>query len=337
MPEILNKKNTVEKMNKLGREKCPFFFLISFDQNENIILPISEIESDFLKYKLETENGVLSNFSPKKSENNFGIFPQFSEFEKYQSAFNYVQDQIHFGNSFLVNLTLSTPVKISEELDDLVYNINSKYILWLKNQFLCFSPESFVEVDKNGKISSFPMKGTINADIENARNIILNDQKEFFEHTTIVDLIRNDLSQIASKVWVERFRFIDEIKKENGQKLFQVSSEVCGFLPEDWKESIGDWFMKLLPAGSITGAPKDKTCQIIKTAESSLHQNGSRGYYTGVFGIFDGERLTSAVAIRFIEKKDNTLIYKSGGGITARSEAEKEFEEAKQKIYVPVF
>lgn len=84
----------------------------------------------------------------------------------------------------------------------------------VKNQFLCFSPESFVEVDKNGKISSFPMKGTINADIENARNIILNDQKEFFEHTTIVDLIRNDLSQIASKVWVERFRFIDEIKRK---------------------------------------------------------------------------------------------------------------------------
>jgi para-aminobenzoate synthetase component I len=165
----------------------------------------------------------------------------------------------------------------------------------------------------------------------------LDDPKEKYEHTTIVDLIRNDLSKICKKVWVERFRYVDKIRRNSGEELLQVSSEVCGQLPKDWKNSIGDWFFELLPAGSISGAPKDKTLEIIKEAEKQFHQNGQRKYYTGVFGIFDGQILTSAVMIRFIEKDKNSLVYKSGGGLTSRSDARKEYDELNQKIYVPVF
>jgi para-aminobenzoate synthetase component 1 len=108
-------------------------------------------------------------------------------------------------------------------------------------------------------------------------------------------------------------------------------------LIKDWKNKIGDWFFELLPAGSISGAPKGKTLEIIRDAENDLHQNGQRNYYTGVFGLFDGEIFTSAVMIRFIEKNEYGLVYKSGGGITSRSDAKKEYEELNQKIYVPVF
>jgi Anthranilate/para-aminobenzoate synthases component I len=86
----------------------------------------------------------------------------------------------------------------------------------------------------------------------------------------------------------------------------------------------------MLPAGSITGAPKIKTTQIILDAE-----NYDRGYYSGVFGVFDGCNLDSAVMIRFIEETERGLVFKSGGGITAKSNLDDEYNEMKAKVYVP--
>jgi len=74
-----------------------------------------------------------------------------------------------------------------------------------------------------------------------------------------------------------------------------------------------------------------KTVQIIQQAE-----NQPRGYYTGVFGIFDGESLQSAVAIRLIEQTDNGLVFRSGGGITVQSDVQEEYRELIQKVYVPL-
>ena len=182
------------------------------------------------------------------------------------------------------------------------------------------------------------MKGTINASVPNAKEQILNNQKEHFEHTTIVDLIRNDLSKICHKVWVERFRYFDSIRKTDGEILLQVSSEVKGQLATDWASNIGNLIFELLPAGSITGAPKTKTTEIIQEAEQDLHKDGKRNFYTGIFGIFDGEKLSSSVMIRFIEQDiKGNKVYKSGGGITFLSNAKDEYEELKQKIYVPIF
>ena len=87
----------------------------------------------------------------------------------------------------------------------------------------------------------------------------------------------------------------------------------------------------MLPAGSICGAPKNKTVSIIKKVEQ-----GPRGYYTGIFGYFDGENLDSAVNIRYLEKKENQLLYRSGGGITFLSNLESEYNELIEKIYVPL-
>ena len=126
------------------------------------------------------------------------------------------------------------------------------------------------------------MKGTIDASIPQAEEKIIGDKKEFSEHVTIVDLIRNDLSQVASSVSVTRFRYIDEIRTD-AKTLLQVSSEIVGDLDGPYLSNLGDILVKLLPAGSVCGAPKPKTLEIIKSVE-----DGKRGYYTGVFGVFDG-------------------------------------------------
>ena len=175
------------------------------------------------------------------------------------------------------------------------------------------------------------MKGTIDASIKAAEKLILPNPKEEAEHYTIVDLIRNDISQVAEKVEVTKFRYVDKIITHD-KTLLQVSSEIKGKLKEDWREQLGDIFSKLLPAGSISGAPKLKTTEIIKRYELD-----SRGYYTGVAGIFDGDSVDSCVMIRFIENKEDRLYFRSGGGITFRSKEAEEYQELIQKIYVPIF
>ena len=159
---------------------------------------------------------------------------------------------------------------------------------------------------------------------------ILNDPKELAEHITIVDLIRNDISQVASNVVVKRFRYIEEIRTHE-KNLLQVSSEIVGDLTPDYSSCIGDLILSLLPAGSVSGAPKSKTVEIIRAAE-----NERRGYYTGVFGYFDGVNLDSGVMIRYIERSGDKLFYRSGGGITTQSNARTEYQELIDKVYVPI-
>jgi para-aminobenzoate synthetase component 1 len=229
----------------------------------------------------------------------------------------------------LVNLTIKSGIELNYSTKELFHLSDSRYKCWLRDQFLFYSPEKFVQI-KEGKIFSYPMKGTIDASLENAREIILNNKKEQAEHITIVDLIRNDLSQVATNVRISRFRYVEEIVTHDNT-LLQVSSEIVGEMPPNYLSQLGNILVSLLPAGSVSGAPKTKTCQIIKEAEGE-----TRGYYTGVFGYFDGENVDSCVAIRFIEQHDGNLFYRSGGGITAQSQVEEEYAEIIQKIYVPV-
>ena len=128
-----------------------------------------------------------------------------------------------------------------------------------------------------------------------------------------MDLIRNDLSIVAEDVTVKKYRYIDRLKTNKGE-LLQVSSEICGRLPHDFYSNLGEILFSLLPAGSISGAPKPKTLEIIERAEGY-----ERGFYTGIFGWFDGQNLDSAVMIRFVEQNGEQLIFKSGGGITSQS------------------
>ena len=309
-----------ERMNELGTRQVPFLFVIDFLKEKGKVIPLEEL-TDEIQFQIDS---ISEEFNDKVELKKYPI-----SFETYQKEFEIVHQNLHYGNSFLTNLTCETPIEINLSLEEIYQFSEAKYKFYWKDQFVCFSPETFVII-KDGKIFSYPMKGTIDASIENAKEKILSDQKEMAEHFTIVDLIRNDLSRVAKKVSVPRFRFIDEIQT-NDKNLLQVSSEISGELPENYAENLGSIFEKLLPAGSICGAPKEKTIEIICKAESY-----KRGFYTGVFGVFDGNDVDSAVMIRFIEQTPKGKVFKSGGGITHQSIAKDEYNEMIQKVYVPI-
>lgn len=312
--------------NGFGKDKVPFLFVIDFEMQKPILIRLDEINPKEILYdidgKTNSKDGLykIRRFHLKKNP---------VDFDEYKNAFDKVMKNLKAGNTYLLNLTFPTHIETDLSLEEIFVLSKAKYKLFYKNVFVVFSPETFIKTE-NGKIYSYPMKGTIDASIKNARQLILDDPKEKAEHITIVDLIRNDLSMVAENVSVTKFRYIDEIKT-NDKNLLQVSSEVSGELPENFKEILGEIIFKLLPAGSISGAPKEKTVQIIRAAEII-----PREYYTGVFGIFDGENLFSAVMIRFIENKNGNFYYRSGGGITALSNPESEYKELIDKVYVPI-
>ena len=247
----------------------------------------------------------------------------------YKKQFEKIQENIRNGNTYITNLTTTTNIDTTYNLEEIYNMANAKFKLYFKDQFICFSPERFVKCENN-KIFTYPMKGTIDANIKNATKKILEDEKELAEHTMVVDLLRNDLSIVASDVNVDKFRYCETIEAGD-KKLIQVSSQIQGTLQDNWCDNIGDILTSLLPAGSITGTPKKKTTQIIDNIES--HQ---RKFFSGVFGVFDGKKLDSAVMIRFIQKDDDgSLIYKSGGGITCDSDVESEYKEMIDKVYIP--
>jgi para-aminobenzoate synthetase component 1 len=173
------------------------------------------------------------------------------------------------------------------------------------------------------------MKGTSLGSTTESLEKLTKSTKEADEHATIVDLMRNDLSRVAKKVRVENFRYA-EILSSGQSAHFQTSSKIVGELNAAWQNNLGDIIFTLLPAGSVTGAPKIKTVEIIKRAEKY-----NRGFYTGVAGYFDGERLNTCVLIRFIEKTPHGYEFKAGGGITSQSLVTSEFEELLRKIYIP--
>lgn len=321
------KDTTISQMNAFGKERIPFLFIISFDGKEVVLKRLDTVESKDIQYDF---NGIKNKYIPSSSTLEKKVRLDFEpyNFTTYSNQFKRVQEEIFFGNTYLINLTTKTNLVTEVNLKEVFASAKAKYKLLYKDLFCCFSPETFVQIRDNC-IYSFPMKGTIDGSIANAREKLLNNEKETAEHYTIVDLIRNDLNLVAKQVKVDRFRYIDEIKTQKGS-LLQMSSQISGLLDENWNENLGTIFSKLLPAGSITGAPKERTVQIIKNVE-----NYERGFYTGVAGVFDGKTLDSAVLIRFIEKTEDGYCYKSGGGITMNSDVISEYNELQHKIYIP--
>ena len=289
-----------EKLNKFGSSKEPFLFVLSYDLSKFYIQKLSLLPSS-IKFELNKKEN--SNNSIKSNQTKIEKFPML--FCEYKKKFDLLQEEIKNGNTYLCNLTVKSEIKTSITLDEIYEKVEAKFKLRFKNQednFVCFSPERFVEIKEN-KIFTYPMKGTIDASIPNAESIILNDKKELAEHTMVVDLLRNDLGIIASNVKVDKFRYIEKINAGD-KKLLQVSSQISANLENNWNEKIGDILTSLLPAGSITGTPKKKTVEILEKLEDY-----NRDFYTGIFGVFDGKNLDSSVMIRFIEVDKNGELF----------------------------
>lgn len=322
----MNTQQFRDKANQLGRKNKAFFFLLDFELRKPFVCPLDEALHHGFYYNIRGK----TNFRPAiKATNTRELSPVPMEKRIYARAFEQVMRHLQNGNTYLINLTFPTPLSHTLNMKEIFAESPAPYKLYYQNNFVLFSPESFIKI-REGCIHSFPMKGTIDASIPNAEEKILQDEKEHWEHNTIVDLIRNDLSIVSEDVHVPRFRYIDRIKTSN-KELLQVSSEIKGKLPENWQSGIGDIILKLLPAGSISGAPKAKTVEIIRESEGR-----ERGYFTGIFGIYENKSLDSAVNIRFIEKTQTGFQFRSGGGITAKSHMEEEYREMIHKVYVPL-
>jgi para-aminobenzoate synthetase component I len=317
------------QINDLASKSIPFIFLIDFQAKNHHLIPWSDLDPAEIQV-------VFPRFSNKRERNAQSI-PQPSIQIKemlpktdYLDAFYKVKTHILLGNSFLTNLCVSVPINLTGDLFSVFYHAQAKYKIWFRNLWVCFSPETFITI-QDDRIHSYPMKGTIAASVPNAADILRNDEKETAEHHTIVDLIRNDLNRVATDVRVDRFRYLEKIISQ-GAGLYQMSSQISGSLGSEWKSRLGNIFSALLPAGSISGAPKRKTVDIIRKAETH-----DRGFYTGVCFLFDGNQVDSCVLIRFIENTTAGYIYKTGGGITINSLPDKEYKELYDKVYLPLF
>lgn len=373
------KQEIIDKINRLASQDEPFLFVINYQGDKAFIRLLSDINPEECLFDFEgrgnlshvwketSEEGTSEEETWKKetwkeeiseeeiSETTWQIEPPL--YEDYERSFNIVKSNIMADNSYLTNLTCRIPVSCNLSLEEIFHRAKGKYKLLLRRKrtltpFVCFSPETFVRI-KGGRIYSYPMKGTLDASLPNAEKQLMEDRKEAAEHATIVDLIRNDLSRVAENVRVDKYRYFDVLHTNKGD-ILQTSSEISGRLPEDYPHHLGEILDAQLPAGSITGAPKDKTMQIIQEAEGY-----DRGFYTGIMGIYDQGELNSAVIIRFIEEETSPvdfeadgeknfkasegkgdeasrkLYFKAGGGITSKSDCRKEYEEVIQKIYLP--
>lgn len=322
---FINSEQIRTGINKAASKGTPFFFAIDYEMQEGLL-----IENPMAQNKIHFHFNGISNTpsqeqGSQKSELTISPIP----IEEYQARFEIVQQGLQSGEINVVNLTVKTPISTNIDCQEIFLRSQAPYRIHVPGKFVCFSPERFVKIE-NGKISSNPMKGTINASVPNAEQVILNDTKEISEHTTTTNLIVEELNSIANNVIIKQFRYIDRIELSN-KTLLQVSSEIEGDLPNDYKDRMGDILFSLLPAGSITGSPKAKAKEYIRLAEGQ-----SRGYYCGTAGYFDGKVLDTSVLIRFIERdQEGALYFRSGGGITSQSICKKEYQEVLDKIYLP--
>ena len=309
-----------EQMNSLAKKRTPFLFITDFKAQNIQVFTLEELPKNDIEFCID------ENYKLNKHQHFLQTTPL--NFKNYKEKFDKIIKKIESGETYILNLTAQTPIQTQLNLKEMYTLANARYKLRFKDDFICFSPETFIKISEN-TIHTFPMKGTIDAGLKNAEAKILSDEKEIAEHIMIVDLLRNDLSIVARDVKVEAFRKVLSINAGD-KELLQINSHISGKLDVNWHENIGTILQSLLPAGSISGAPKKSTVSIIEAVEGY-----NRGYFSGVFGVYDGKSLQSGVMIRFIEKTEQGFVYKSGGGITLDSDVFSEYKELQDKIYLP--
>ncbi len=188
------------------------------------------------------------------------------------------------------------------------------------------SPETLVKLE-DGVLHTFPLAGTrqrgkTTEEDESLEADLLSDEKELAEHNMLVDLGRNDLGKVSKfgTVCVEKLHSI-----ERYSHVMHIGSTVRGEIRED-KDAL-DAIEAVLPAGTLSGAPKIRACQIIGELE-----NNKRGIYGGAIGYIDFTgNMDTCIAIRIAYKKNGKVFVRSGAGIVADSVPEKEFEECMNK------
>ncbi len=316
--------------------------VIAFDHYRQKVFLITGVMTDDLdkSYKRACEKleemtklikkGEKKEFPPIRLQSE--IKPQFPK-EKYCEMVEKAKHYIHEGDIFQVVLSNPMRAKATGSLFD-TYRVlratnPSPYMFYFSSddiEIAGASPETLAKLE-HGKLSTFPLAGTrprgktpqedkaLEADL-------LQDEKELAEHNMLVDLGRNDIGKISrlGSVKVEKYLTV-----ERYSCVMHLGSTVTGTIA-DGKDAL-DVVDAILPAGTLSGAPKFRACQIIQELEQS-----KRGIYGGAIGYVDFTgNLDVCIAIRLVYKKKDEICIRSGAGIVADSVPEKEFEECQNK------
>lgn len=254
--------------------------------------------------------------------------------QKIKSRIKKTIDHMISGECYLANITYRKKIRSKNNFISVRhfiltwFEMKSRYGIFYRDQnhgISCFSPERFLFC-KNRKIATEPIKGTIstkNKSETDAAHEIWSDRKEIYEHTMVVDLLRHDLNEICKPGSVTVFR---PFYLKKSKKLLQMQSSILGELSDH--VTIGSCLGAMLPAGSITGTPKKRVCQIIHEQEKK-----DRGYYTGVCGILEKNGdFDSCVLIRSLFKGNQGIYLGTGAGITTLSCPDKEIDEFYEKL-----
>ena len=316
--------------------------VIAFDHYKQKVLLITGVMVENLeqsyeaaKIKLQEMADLIKNGKPKEFQRlklQSEIRPQFPK-ERYEKMVETARRYIYEGDIFQVVLSNPMRAKAEGSLFD-TYRVlratnPSPYMFYFSSddiEIAGASPETLVKLEA-GKLSTFPLAGTRprgkdrQEDLELEREL-LQDEKELAEHNMLVDLGRNDIGKISEigSVQVEKYMEIERFSH-----VMHIGSTVTGTIRKD-KDAV-DGVDSILPAGTLSGAPKFRACQIIEELEGS-----KRGIYGGAIGYLDfAGNLDTCIAIRLVYKKNGEICIRSGAGIVADSVPEKEFEECCNK------
>ena len=205
----------------------------------------------------------------------------------------------------------------------------SPYMVYMKiddEEIMSTSPETLVRLE-NGRLTTFPVagsrpRGTTEEEDQELEADLLSDEKELSEHNMLVDLGRNDLGRISKfdSVEVTKYMMIHKYSK-----IMHICSQVEGDIRDDCDALSA--IESVLPAGTLSGAPKIRACEIIEELESE-----ERGVYGGALGYLDFTgNMDTCIAIRMAVKKDGRVYVQAGGGIVADSIPENEYRESANK------
>ncbi len=265
--------------------------------------------------------------------------PEFSDFscnfskEEYCSVVEKTKEYIRNGDIFQAVISRRFEADFKGNLISAYRMLRttnpSPYMVYLNidgDEIISTSPETLVRL-QDGRLYTFPVAGSRprgKTDKEDIRleKELLNDEKELSEHNMLVDLGRNDIGKISEfgSVELTQYKMIHRYSK-----IMHICSQVEGNIKND-KDAM-DAVEALLPAGTLSGAPKIRACEIIEELEKC-----PRGVYGGALGYVDlSGNLDTCIAIRMAVKKDNKVYVQAGGGIVADSVPEKEYEESYNK------
>jgi anthranilate synthase component 1 len=322
--------------------------VVAYDRLKHEINIIITVKTDSFEENYKRALGALEHLADIITRGDAAVIPPlrilspfrplFSE-ARYHDMVRQAILRIHEGDIFQVVLSNQYEADIQGSLFETYRTLRSlnpsPYMFYFSSddiEIAGASPETLVKL-KDGEVFTFPLAGTRprggTADEDAAlEKELLADEKELAEHTMLVDLGRNDLGKICEfgSVTVEKYRAIERFSH-----VMHIGSTVKGRIRAE--KGALDAIEAVLPAGTLSGAPKIRACQIIRELEEAEAEGAERGLYGGAIGYLDvSGNMDACIAIRLAYKRGGKVFVRSGAGIVADSQPEKEYAECQNKL-----